>query len=168
MISSLIGVPPATWCLRGADERLTIVCRPQGCVDLVLDGDDTVAYVTDIDGPVIEALSAAGVAYRCPDGRTPLYPPTPPTAGDVLTELVAAIEATGVVAPRPNPKPWTGPRSDVEVAGRITPPRARGIVADLAGDVTAAAGAVTALLVAYERARIVLGRRPSTTTSTPT
>jgi hypothetical protein len=155
-----------TWTLRGADERLTIVRRPQGCVDLVLDGD-TVAYVTGRGRPLNETLTAAGVAYRCPDGRSPLYPPTPPTAGDALAELVAAIETAGVVTPGPEPKPWTGTRSDVEVPGRIAPPRARGIVADLAGDATAAAGAVTALLVAYEKARAVLGRH-TTTTSSPT
>jgi hypothetical protein len=156
-----------TWQLRGADDRLTIVRRPQGCVDLALD-DTTVAYVTGRGRPLNEILSVAGVAYRCPDGRSPLYPPTPPTAGDVLAELVAAIEAAGVVTPGPEPKPWTGPRSNVEVPGRIAPPRRRGIVTDLAGDATAAAGAVTALLVAYEKARVVLGRRTTTSTSTPT
>jgi hypothetical protein len=157
-----------TWQLRGADDRLTIVRRPQGCVDLALD-DTTVAYVTGRGRPLNEILSVAGVAYRCPNGRSPIYPPTPSTAGDALAELVAAIEAAGVVTPGPEPKPWTGPRSDVEVPGRIAPPQTRGIVADLAGDATATAAAVTALLVAYEKARAVLGNRTTITSmSTPT
>lgn len=148
-----ISVPEETWTMRGADERLTIMRRPQGCYDLVLDGTHSVAYLTGCGRPISDLLASAGIAFRrLGDPAGPLDPPPPATAEAVLAELVAAVEALGIVAP--GPKPWADRCSDVGIA----PPRGR----------NRAASTVSALFVAHEKARAVLARRPAPTTPTPT
>lgn len=137
------------WTLRGADERLTLIRRPQGCIDLVLDGDRPVAYLTGRGRPITDILSTVGVAHLLPAG--PYAFPVPPSAVEALADLVAAMEDAGVVPP---PREWKGPRID-------PPSRPRGVVADLAGDVDALAGALIAVLAAYEKAKAVLGTRPA-------
>jgi hypothetical protein len=136
-------MPETTWRLRGADDRLTLVERPQpGCVDLFLDGRTQILWMT---GRVPLVLIDAGIAYRdLSDPNGPLAPPAPPSAVEVLAELVAALDAAGYVDLVP-PAPAT---------------QTRGWVTDIASDVTVVAGAVTAVAVAIEKARAVLARQP--------